>query len=198
MRFRYVAVTVVVGVTVPQTVFSQVTGVPPGFKVGAAIGYNTLGGDDFDGLDPGFGFHGFLGYMTPAGFTISGGVQYSTHGVDGIDENAHVLGVYVEPRYSAKLASPSVAPFIGGRAYWVRYTLNMAWVGDASSSGFAFAGIGGIVFQVAPQFALEPAVTFMLLSFGEAKVDGETIPDTDMQGNSLGLHLAFVISFPSH
>ena len=134
--------------------------------------------------------------FTPPQLIDTGGDNATADGVDGFDDNIHVLGIFVEPRYVAKLASPSVAPFIGGRAYWLRETLSTMGL-DLSASGFGFGGIGGIVFQVAPQFALEPAVTFTPLSFGDAKVDGQTVSDTDAKGNSLGLHLAFIISFPS-
>ena len=180
----------------PSVAVAQVLSAPAGVSVGAAVGYNTLSGDDFTGTDAGFGFQGLLRYTTIGGFAVSGGVQYNIHGADGISENLKVLGIYVEPRYVARLQAASVAPFVGGRVGWERWSVSAVGA-TASATGYGLGGIGGILFQVAPQVGIETAVTFTALSFGDAEVNNITVSNSDSNGSSLGLHAGIIVSFPS-
>lgn len=110
-------VALVAVVFLSTTAFAQHVAVVPGFGIEAGIGYYTLSGDDFDGTDPGIGFEGEARYTLASGFQLAGGVSYNIHGVDLIDENRKILGVFAEPRYLFALKSPNLAPFIGRSAF---------------------------------------------------------------------------------
>lgn len=177
----------------PSVVVSQ--GPPAGVSITGAAGFHTLTGDDFEDTDAGVGVQGVLRYTTVGGFSIGGGVQYNIHGVDGFDENFNVLGIYVEPRYIARLQASGVAPFIGGRVAWVKESMSVPGA-TVKATGYGLGGIGGILFQLAPQVDLETAVTFTTLQFGDASINNVTVDGTDSSGSSLGLQLGLVISFP--
>ena len=166
-----------------------------GFAIGANGGFYTLSGDDFETTDAGFGLNGFVRYNFPSGFSISGGFQWNTHNDDFIGESITIIGVIVDPRYYFQLKTPTVTPFVGGRAGYLRESVTVAGF-DLSASGFAFGGTGGILFQASPQFAIETTVSFQSLSFGDVDVDGTTVPNTDASGTSLGISAGLVISFP--
>jgi hypothetical protein len=194
--------TVLAGVVAAVVAFPSVAVTQnSGVSVSGAVGFNTLYGDDFEVADAGFGVQGLLRYTTVAGFAFGGGVHYSAHGVDGLSEKLNVLGIYVEPRYVARLQASNVAPFIGGRVAWVRQSMTVRWSPDwaptrHAATGYGLGGIGGILFQLSPQIGVETAVTFYVLSFGDASVNDATVRDSDMSGSSLGLQLALVMSFP--
>lgn len=174
---------------------AQTSATPSGFALGGKLGYYTLSGDDFEGVDAGFGFEGNVRYTLLSGFQILGGVHYAIHGMEGLDENMNVLAIFAEPRYVFAIGSPTISPFVGGRAAWVRESVDIQGV-DASASGFAFGGTGGLLFQVAPQVAIETSVLFAAVSFGDIEIEGESIDGTDTSGTTLALQGGIVISLP--
>lgn len=174
---------------------AQTSATPTGFALGGNLGYYTLSGDDFEGIDAGLGFEGNARYTFLSGFQIVGGVHYASHGFEGLDENMNVLAIFVDPRYVFAIGSPMIAPFVGGRAAWVRESMDIQGI-DASANGFAFGGTGGLLFQVAPQVAIETSVMFAAVSFGDIEVEGVTIDGSDSSGTTLALQGGIVLSLP--
>jgi hypothetical protein len=192
VRASAAAALVLLTVTAVQ---AQTSVAPTGFAFGGNLGYYTLSGDDFEGIDSGLGFEGNVRYSWLSGFQILGGVHYASHGIDGLDENINVLSIFVEPRYVFAIGSPTLSPFVGGRAGWVRQSLDIEGI-DASADGVAFGGSGGLLFQVAPQVAIETSVMFAAVSFGDIEVEGESVDGTDSSGTTLALQGGIVISLP--
>ena len=184
-------------VLLSTTVFAQHVAVVPGFGIEAGIGYYPLSGDDFDLTDPGIGFEGEARYTWASGFQLAGGVSYNIHGVDVdvIDENLKVLGVFAEPRYLFALKSPNIAPFIGGRLSYLHQSLDRNGV-STGGNGWAFGGVGGLLFQVGQQVGIEVSVLFAAVSFGDFEADGFSIANTDTSGSTLGLRAGVVVNFP--
>ena len=54
--------------------------------------------------------------------------------------------------------------------------------------------MAGLGYQVSSTLALEAAVTAYYLSFGDFKLEGQTLANSDSSGNALGLRVALVLS----
>lgn len=181
----------------PPWLEAQTRGPPAGFGLGGSAGFFTLSGDDFEGTDSGAGFNAFLRYTAPSGISFTAGVQFNSHDINQVENNLGVIGVVLDPRYYFRLpGTPSLAPFLGLRAAWVRQSVEILG-SDVAAKGWAFGGIGGLLFQLAPQFALETSVSFTGLWFGDFEVDGGNRPNTDTSGSALGIIAGIVISFPT-
>lgn len=149
--------------------------------------YATLSGDDFEGTDAGMGFDAQLRYTTGSQFTVGGGVQRTTHGIDGFDNNLAVLGFFVEPRMNIKMSGTSnLAPFLALRAAYLKESLSEGG-SDLSASGYLIGFGGGLSMSASPSMSLTGTVTYNIVNFGEAEVDGTSIPDSDAGGSSLAL-----------
>ncbi len=138
----------------------------------------SLGGDDFEGVDNGFGGEASVWFRAGTSFTIGGGAHYTSHGTD-IDENLKVLGIFAEPRYRFAAGGGNLTPYIAGRAAWARYSIQ-----DASATGFYFGGGGGLMIG-AGKTLIDIEVLYNSASFGDVSVDGSSIDGTDASGSAL-------------
>ena len=175
------------------TALAQNVAVAPGFGIEGGIGYFALEGDDFLGVDAGVGFEGTARYTLPSGLQFVGGVSYNVHDVG--NNSLDVLGIFAEPRYLYRLKSPSVAPFFGARISYLYSTFD-ATDPDITADGWAFGGVGGILFQVDRHFGIELSVLFAAVNFGDVEAGGVTVDNTDASGSTLGLKLGIVVNFP--
>jgi hypothetical protein len=150
----------------------------------------SLGGDDFEGVDNGFGGEASVWFPAGTSFTIGGGAHYTSHGIEGIDENLSVLGIFAEPRYRFQ-AGGKVKPYVAGRVGWVRESISSGGV-DANASGFYFGGGGGLMVPVGAKLDLDFEVLFNSVSFGDIEVDGTSQPDTDSSGTALVARVALM------
>lgn len=157
---------------------------------GASGAYTSLNGDDYAGLNAGFGFDAQVRYHPSRSFSVGGGFQYTSHEVEGANESFRASGGFVDARYSFVLPSaPKVRPYLGGRfaiAHWSVPNL------DASANGFAFGPVGGLLIQAGSMTRLDVGLAFLALNFGDAQVGGTEQPDTNTSGSALALRLGFV------
>jgi hypothetical protein len=173
--------------------FAQGTGplTKGGLGIGVAGGYYSLGGDDFETTDAGFGGLAMVQYNLSPRFQLVGGVGMSWHDDSYIEETITNMRVSAEPRFYFPMAGGSMHPYIGGLAGWSRSSATVSGY-DLSQSGFYFGGTGGLQFSLGPKTAFEVAVVLASMSFGDAEVDGESQPDTDASGTILALQAGVV------
>ncbi len=152
-------------------------------SLGIAGLYASLGGSDFDGIGSGIGGEASVWFPAGTSFMIGGGAHYTSHGIDGIDENLSVLAIFVEPRYRFQTGG-KVKPYIAGRAAWARNSASSGGV-DISATGFYFGGGGGLMVPVGAKLDLDFEVLFNSVSFGDVDVDGTSQSGTDASGTAL-------------
>ena len=157
--------------------------------------YASLSGSDFQGTNAGIGPELQFRYHAASGFSIGGGVQYTSHDVDGISENYGVTGFFVEPRYAFQVQSSSIHPYLGARLALLNQKIEVSGIGKVTGSGTAFGASGGILLRLASAARLDIGVTWAKVSFGDAELDGTTIPDSDASGSALALRAAVVFQF---
>ena len=166
----------------------------PRFGFEAAGLYATLSGDDFDGTDAGMGFDIQGRYMSSPKFSVGAGIMRTTHGTDFSDNDIAVLGLFAEPRYHFAVSGSSMMPFVTGRLAYLKESLS-AGGSDFKANGYLFGFGGGLAYQVSPTMTLGGSVTYNLVSFGDAKMDGTTIANSDASGSSLAVRCAFGFKF---
>jgi opacity protein-like surface antigen len=141
----------------------------------------SLGGDDFQGIGSGFGGEARVLFPVGTSVLLGAGVQYSSHTIEGIDPNMSVLGLIAEGRYQFKMATGKATPYVGGRGGYVRASISEGG-SSASQNGFAFGALAGVAIAMAPTTSLDLGLAFHAVKMGDAKIDGETEPDTDSSG----------------
>ena len=157
--------------------------------------YATLSGDDFEGTDAGMGFDAQLRYAKSSQFSFGGGVQRTSHGIDGFDNSIAVLGFFVEPRMDLKMSgSSNLSPFLAFRAAYLRESLSEGG-SDLSGTGYSFGFGGGLSMAASPSMSLTGTVTYNIVNFGEVEVDGDPIPDSDASGSSLAVRFGVKWNF---
>ena len=157
--------------------------------------YATLSGDDFEGTDAGMGFDAQLRYTRSSTFSLGGGIQRTSHGVDGLDNNIAVLGFFVEPRMDLKMSGTSnLSPFLAFRAAYLRESLSEGG-SDFSATGYGFGFGGGLSMAASPSMSLTGTITYNIVNFGEVEVDGDAIPDSDAGGSSLAVRFGVKWNF---
>jgi len=157
--------------------------------------YATLSGDDFEGTDAGMGFDAQLRYTRSSTFSLGGGLQRTSHGIDGFDNSISVLGFFVEPRMDLKMSgSSSLSPFLAFRAAYLKESLDEDG-SDLSATGYSFGFGGGLSMAASPSMSLTGTITYNIVNFGEVEVDGESIDDSDAGGSSLALRFGVKWNF---
>lgn len=157
--------------------------------------YATLSGSDFQGTNAGMGPEVQFRYHAASGFSIGGGVQYTSHDVDGISENYGITGFFVEPRYAFQAQSSSIQPYLGARLAFLNQKLEVTGFGKFTGSGTALGASGGLLVRLSSAAQLDIGVTWATVSFGDAELDGTTIPDSDASGSALALRAGVVFQF---
>jgi hypothetical protein len=120
--------------------------------------YNGVFGQVFTGLGDGIGGEAQVRY-TPGALSFGAGFQYTTHGLQGREENARLYGGFVEPRYRIHAGSNIVAPYLSARFS----VLKVGFSGGELSLSSAFIqlnGGGGLLFRVGPRVNLDVGGTF--------------------------------------
>lgn len=161
----------------------------------------SLGGDDFQGTDAGFGGEANVMFRVGNALKLGGGAQYSSHNDDAFDNSLKILGLFAEGRYMLATASGKATPYVAGRGGWVQASVSDVDVdGDGTpdfkkvkTSGFAFGGGGGVMITLSPTVALDLGAIFHSVSVGDVDADGTTIPNTDASGT--GLQIRVGVSF---
>ena len=132
---------------------------------------NTLFGDDFTGLNTGFGGEAQLRY-NPSAFSIGGGIQYTTHSVDldalgiqdqGFDFSSSLVGFFVEPRYVFDMGSDRAAPYVSSRFSISNLTVKAEFMGasaEVTDTGITVNAGGGMLVRMGARSNLDLGATF--------------------------------------
>lgn len=164
----------------------------PKFSLEPAAYYATVSGEDFEGVDAGTGFD-IQGRVKFTALSLGLGYQRASHGIEGIDENAVVSGIFVEPRYEIPSAA-SIKPYLTARLG--RITQSVEGNGsELKASGFAFGAGAGVTLPLAASVRLNTSASWNNMSFGEMELDGDQIPDSKTSGSSITLRAGLSLSF---
>lgn len=177
--------------------FATTAGAQSSGKFGIELAgiYATLSGDDFEGTDAGVGFDVQGRYAINPAFSLGAGVQRTTHGVEGFENDESVLGFFLEPRYNFTMSEGSnLAPFLSGRVAMINASLEEGG-SEAKASGTLFGFGGGLQFQASPTIRLTGSVTYNIVNLGEVEIDGSEIPDSDASGSSLAVRFGVAFNF---
>ncbi len=165
------------------------------FSFSAGGIYAALNGSDFDGINAGVGGDLLLRYHAASGFSIGGGVQYTSHGIDGIDPNFGVTGFFADARYAfERKLSASITPYVGARVVLASYNVSQSGT-SVKASGTAFGPGAGMLVRLSPAAQLDLGVLWLSVHFGDAKVNGATQSGTKSSGSSLALRAGVVFGF---
>jgi hypothetical protein len=159
-----------------------------------------VAGDAYEGLKSGPGAEAQV-RLTPGLWSYGAGLQYSTHGIDGVSgKNVSLTGLFIEPRRVFDIGKAKVAPYVSARLSYLRLALDFGDVAlgriaaahsadvslsarqsranlTYSASGFQGNVGGGVLIKLSPRLNLDLGTTLGLIKFGEVKaeLDGRTV-----------------------
>ena len=137
---------------------------------GSGLGIKLFG-DAFPGAEVGYGFEAQVRY-TPGSVSLGAGFQYSSHGVEGVDTRATLIGAFFEPRYVFSTSSSSLFPYLSGRFYVERLKSdNDAAQIRTTATGLAANGGGGVLVRVASRINVDLGATFGYARFSNFKLE---------------------------
>jgi hypothetical protein len=167
-----------------------------------------VAGDAYEGLKSGPGGELQL-RVTPSLWSYGAGLQYSTHGIDGVSgQKVDLTGIFVEPRRVFDIGSAKAAPYVSARLSYLRLSLDLGDVGLSrvagenpdvtlsaqqaranlvfSASGFQGNVGGGVLIKLSPRVNLDLGATLGAIRFGEVKaeLDGQTIETSGASSGS--------------
>jgi hypothetical protein len=168
------------------------------FSVQGSGLFINLFGDAFEGAEAGYGFEAQLRY-TPSALSFGAGFQYTSHGVEGIDDRATLIGGFFEPRYVFSTSSSSLFPYLSGRFYLVEIrSENSATDVRTTATGLAANGGGGVLVRLASRVNLDIGATYGYSSFSDFKfenlstgITGES--DISNSGSNVVLRLGLTL-----
>ncbi len=164
-----------------------------GFSLEGAGLYADVSGDDFSGTNAGVGFDAQARFSWGA-FSLGAGVQYSSHGLDGLSENLGVRGFFAEPRYAFPTAAGNLTPYLVGRLALLHERIEVG-SSKAEANGTAFGGGGGLAIRLASTVDLSVSVLYAAVSFGDVELNGTEQPNTDTSGSTLALRAGIAVKF---
>ena len=170
-----VAITLLAGI--PAMVSAQA-------HIGLGVQLLDLGGSDFDGISAGLGVEGRV--MFPVGRTaqLGGGLQYSSHGISGIDPNFNVLGFIGEGRYLFKSTTSKVTPYLGGRGGYVHASVSQGG-NSVTANGYAIGATAGVQIETASTMSFDLGLAIHTVHLGDAKANGVSQPGSSSSGTGL-------------
>ena len=156
--------------------------------------YAALSGSDFDGIDDGFGFDVQLRYHAAGAISVGAGLQYTSHGVSGFSENFGVSGIFVEGRYAFQKANPSVIPYLGAR-FALAHSRIASGPNELTADGSVLGPSGGLLIRLASTTQLDFGLVWATVHFGDAKLNGNTQANSELNGSALALRAGLVFTF---
>jgi hypothetical protein len=159
--------------------------------------YVGVFGNAYEGLKSGPG--GELQVrVTPSLWSYGAGLQYSSHGLDGVSNySVSLAGVFFEPRRVFDIGSAKIAPYVSARLAYLQLTADLGTYAPRvlaaapgvtlslarrenetlSASGFQGNVGGGFLTKLSPRVNLDLGLTVGAIRFGEvkAKVGGRVI-----------------------
>ena len=156
--------------------------------------YTSLSGDDFDNTDAGMGFDLQGRYQYNSKWSFGGGLMRETHGIDGVSDDAVVLGFLVEPRFHFRKLDNNLMPYATLRVAYLKNSLETGG-SDYEASGNLIGLGGGVGYAFSPNMTFGGSLTFNAISFGDVEIDGTSQDGTDTSGNGLTFRFSFAYSF---
>jgi hypothetical protein len=157
--------------------------------------YNGVFGNVFNGLQDGIGAEAQIRY-TPGALSVGAGFQYTTHGIEGSPEDAHLYGGFLEPRYRVHTGSNVLAPYLSARFS----LLKVGFTGgdlSYSSSFIQLNGGGGLLYRLGSRLNLDLGATFGYNRVGagtvSSKSNGTSIPRPSSSGSNVVIRLGFAV-----
>lgn len=178
----------------PTTAHAQGFGTSPGgFGIDVNGGYHDLGGDDFEGIEGGFGADATLRYNFASGFGVGAGGEIAFLGVEGTDENADLTELYGEVRYDFPTGT-AVRPFVAGRVGYAQLSPDEDVQDGFDLDGIAAGGNAGVAYWLSDEVALQGVA---LLNFLSLSADDDLdFDDTDFSGTEFGAKAGVKVVFP--
>lgn len=206
-RFAWVALAVGLAAAAPGAaqdvgIYEEGPAAAPGVDAPAArgraqsfsVGVTGLGGEDFEGIAPGYTFGYYI--LRPIGpaFRLGLGVDLGLHSLeDDPSQPLYQYGASLEARLNLAGRRARLVPVIGAR-----FGVAQQAISDegsmATNVGFASMGLAGVELFLGEGAALELLGVFGQLSFGDFTVRGEdgagTVPESATTGGSSSFVLA--------
>lgn len=157
-----------------------------------------LFGDAFEGAEQGYGFEAQVRY-TPSAFSFGAGFQYTSHGVEGTDQRASLVGGFFEPRYVFSTSSSALFPYLSGRFYLVRLRSENTDVNiRTTATGLAANGGGGVLVRLASRVNADLGATYGYSRFSDFKFENLATgltgtSDISNTGSNIVLRVGFTL-----
>ena len=173
-RFATALLVITILVAVPVTLQAQ----DRGLGIAGNAGVFIPGGEDFDGLDAGFGAEGVLSWAWASGFEVGAGFRSSTHDAEDPapeDDGVDLIGIFGEAGWrfnSRPVNSVVVMPFVKARGGYVRADIDSTDEPTDDLNGWSAGGQAGFEVWLTRAFAVTGAASVDFLSLEEAE-EGE-------------------------
>jgi hypothetical protein len=136
--------------------------------------YNTLGGDTFEGVNPGSGLELQFRY-NPSQFSIGVGVQATIHTFDDPaldDVELALAGVFLEPRYVFSVGSDRFAPYLAARLATAvgTFSVDGETVDGVEITGSTFNAGGGLLLRLSNRTNLDFGITAGTTNWEESDI----------------------------
>jgi len=146
----------------------------------------AVSGDIYEGMQGGPGVEAQLRY-TPSAFSLGGGVQFSSHGVDAFPDDVYLFGAFVEPRWVIDIGQARFAPYVSARLAALRISLSTS-VEDvrvsATGTGVQMNAGGGALVRLGDRVNLDLGATIGSANFGDITVSAAGAGSETIAGGS--------------
>lgn len=156
--------------------------------------YADPNGSDFDGTNAGYGFQGQVRFPLGATLSLGLGGQWTSHGLQGISENASLVGGFAEPRFAFSTKSTQLKPYLTGAVFYLHESISSGG-NTASANGFFFGGGAGVLISAGHTTSVDLSAFFGPLSFGDVKVNGSTFSGSSTSGTGLEIRAGLLFNF---
>lgn len=146
-------------------------------RLGISGGVSGYTGDDFDGVETGFTFGGELVYPLMSGLEVGGAFDYSSYGVEDVDEDLSQIDVLGVVRYP--IGTGSAQFLVGGKVGYSRQKITV--IVDGTRNGWGIGPTAGVRIPLT-SLAIDIVADGIYQSFGDFSVDGETEDGSDGSG----------------
>jgi hypothetical protein len=178
-----------------------------GFAFGALVG--TLGAsyEAYGGLFAGLGMTGVGRWIAPSGLGITIAAAYGgTESADRVndDKDSRLLFLTLQPTWFTNTATGQVNPYFGLRASWYHNRRErLRWVPDPGfyeiyeldASGFGLGVIFGVQSLLFPAIGIEGFLSYDAVWTGDAREDGQVVPETAKRFGVFSLSGGFTLHF---
>lgn len=162
-------------------------------SVGGSLAYATLNGDDYAGVNAGLGFDAQARYHISKAFSIGGGFQYTSHGIENQSADFHVTGFFADARYAfSPVSTPRVSPYLGARVAATHWSVSASGA-EGSASGTALGPVGGLLIRIGTALQLDLGLAYLSLHFGDGKLNGTTQPNSSTSGSALAMRAGLLM-----